>query len=321
MTTPPPDRVSDLARRGIRLVAAAALALVVAAVSAVASPGSDTAAVVQLVTGAVLVALGVWLDRGDRAPSAAGTTTLVAGMALVAVGAQTMLAPEGAALDRYLALVGGLFVAAGYALAERRLVTIGLLQWVVVLALPSTNDATFAHCVMDLTVPVPRLDPVLWFAVAAVVVGTAHRVVRRQVQAGRGFEITGAIALNVTLLFKAVELPGLESLCGSGDAFDEWWAVAGMAVALASALYGLVGRDVIWATTGVAALALHGLAGTVLTTAPGWALAAFVPLAVGLVTAERAGVPWPREPGYAPPGATPRRPEELFRAEPPGEDP
>lgn len=301
MTTPPPPRLVDLARRGIRLVAAAALALFVAAVSAAATPGTDAAATIQLVVGAVLVGLGVWRDRGDGAPTAIGTTTLVAGLALVAVGAQTALAPDGTALDRYLALVGGLFVAAGYALAERRLVTIGLLQWVVVLALPSTNTQRFAHCVIgsDFSVPVPRLDPVLALVVGALLVGTVHRRLGRQVQAGRGFEITGAIGLNATLVAKAVEIPGLESLCGSGDAWDEWWAVGGIVVALVSAAYGLLGRDVVWATTGVAALAAIGLAGTLLTARPGWALVAFVPLAAGLVAAERAGVPWPREPGYA----------------------
>jgi hypothetical protein len=59
-------------------------------------------------------------------------------------------------------------------------------------------------------------------------------------------------------------------------------------------------RDTVWATTGVAALALQGLAATTLTGQPGWAFAALVPLVVGIAAAERAGVRWPREPGYGP---------------------
>lgn len=326
MTTPPPRRVADLARRGIRLVAAGALALLVTAVTAVATPGSRVAAAVQLVVGAVLVAAGVWRDRGlrreaaphaerqDRLPSALGTTTIVAGLALVAVGAQAAIHPEGAQLDRFLLGVGAAFLAAGYVLSERRLVTLGLVQWMIVLALPASNTQRFAHCIIgpEFSVPVPQLDPVLLLAVGALVVGTVHRTARWRVQAGRGLEITGVITVNSVLLFKAIELPGLERLCGAGDALDEWWTVIGMVVAIASGLYGLVSRDSVWAATGVAALTAQGLVATTLTGEPWWALAALLPLVAGMAAAERAGVPWPREPGY---GSRPNT-GDLFQDDP-----
>lgn len=326
MTTPPPRRVTDLARRGIRLVAAGALALLVTAVTAVATPGTTAAAAVQLVVGAALVAGGVWRDRAgrsgsaahaatqDRQPSALGTTTIVAGLALVAVGAQAAIHPEGAELDRFLVGIGAAFLAAGYALSERRLVTLGVVQWMIVLALPASNTRRFAHCIIgpEFSVPVPQLDPVLLLAVGALVVGTVHRTARWRVQAGRGLEITGVITVNGVLLLKAIELPGLARLCGSGDALDEWWTVIGLVVAIASGLYGLVSRDTVWAATGVAALTAQGLAATTLTGQPGWALAALLPLVIGIAAAERAGVPWPREPGY---GSRPSA-RDLFQEDP-----
>lgn len=297
MSTPePPEGVRDLARRGVRFLAAAVVALLVAVVAAWAG-GSPA---LPLVAGAVAVAVGWLLQRRAPTPSPSGTSAIVAGAVLLVLGVRSVWMPTGDALDVFLTVAGTAFAAAGLAIDERRLVSLGVLQWALVAGRPDAGSVPFRHCLVatDLAVPVPHLTPLLLVAGAALVVGTAQRFVGWRREAGRGAEVTGLALLHGTLLAKAVELPDLEVLCGAGRGIDVGWVAVGLAVAVLSALYGFAGRDAVWAAVGAGALAAHGLVATVLSGEPIWAAIALLPLGVGLGVAERVGIGWPREPGY-----------------------
>lgn len=295
-TAEPSDGMRALARRGIRPLAAAVVALLVAAVAAAAG-GSP---ILPLAIGALAIVAGAIVQRRVGAPSPWGTSAVVAGAILLVLGARSALLPTGEALDLFLSAAGAAFVAAGLSLDERRLVSLGILQWGLVLARPGASSVPFRHCLVatDLAVPVPRLTPLLLLGVAVVAFGTAQRFLGWRLEAGRGAEVTGLALLHGTLLAKAVELPDLEVLCGAGRGIDAGWVVLGMAAAVVSALYGLAGRDAVWAGVGSGALAAHGLAATVLSGEAIWAVIAVLPLGLGLAMADRAGIGWPREPGY-----------------------
>lgn len=295
MTTRPPADPTGLASRGVRLLAVVVVALIAAAAGAVAGPGRLAALVVVTV---LLVAAGVVANRQQMRGVA--SSALVAAALVALLAAEEALHPTGRTIDVLLWASGAVFLAAGYGLRERRLAVVGLLQWAVALGRPLPDGPSFQHCLVltDLVVPVPRLLPPLALAVVAVGVGTWHRWSGRASVVGRGIESVGAIGTAVLLVALAAELPGHRAMCGPGDAVDAGWALLAIAVGLVMIVYGLAGRDQLWAASGVVAVALTGLVGTVLAASPWWALIAAAPLVAGLVAADRAGVGWPTDPGY-----------------------
>lgn len=295
MTTRPPAEPAGLAARGVRLLAAVVVALVVAAAGSVFGAGRALSLVViaVLLAGAAVVARR--RDLRGTSSSAAVAAGLVALLA-----AEELLSPTGRGVDVFLLVAGAVFVAGAYLLAERRLAVVGLLQWAVMLGRPLPGGPTFRHCVLltDVAFGVPRLLPPLGLAVAAVAVGTWHRRTGRQAGVGRGIETFGAIGVATLLVALAVELPGHRAMCGPGNPVDDGWAWAALLVGAAMVLYGLAGRDMLWAATGVGAVGATGLLGTALAGSPWWAVAAALPLTAGLVLVERRGVAWPTAPGY-----------------------
>lgn len=280
----------------MRLLAAATVTLVIVAVTAIA----DGDALVPFAVGAGLIVAGWWLHRRSEGPSAAATSSLVVALVLVVLGFRNLLVPLDDQLETFLIAAGTGFVVLGGLLDERRLVSLGLLQWVAALLRPDPDAAPFRHCLIatDLAIPVPQLDGVLVLGLAAVVAGSLARILGWRLEAARGAEVTGLVTLNVGLLAKAVELPDLAILCGGGRGIDPGWLILAMLVGVASALYGAAGRDPVWTGVGGGALALGGLLGTVLSGEVRWSLFALLPLVAALGLVERAGVPWPRQPGY-----------------------
>lgn len=293
-------RGDELVSRGTRILAATTLAVAVATVGAAAWVGGAQHPLVLLAGAALLLGLGIAFERRRPGPSTIGTTALVGAVVLASLAVRAWVDPTGAGLDVFLGVSGAVTVVLGYLGDERRLVTVGLGQWAVALGRPHPGGPVFRHCLVatDVAVPLPRLEPVLLLSIAAIAVGTVHRRRQTHLEAGRGVEVAGLVGLHVSLLAKAVELPGLEQLCGTGDAVDAGWMVLGLLVALATGWYGLRGRDAVWAGAGLLALGGYGLAGPLLARQPLWGLAALVPLTAMLVLVERAGIPWPRQPGY-----------------------
>ncbi|MDX1619732.1 MAG: hypothetical protein R3320_01990 [Nitriliruptorales bacterium] len=296
MTTAPPRKVTELVRRGVRLLAAAVVGLTVVAITAAAHGG----VVVPLVAGGAFLLVSLWMNRRTEQTSAVGTSAAVIGLALLAVGARALLDPTGETLELFLWITGGLFLVSGIATDERRLVSLGLLQWAFVLIQPAEGAAPFRHCMFatDLAIPVPRLDPLLLLGLGAAGAGSLSRFRGWRLEAGRGAEVTGLVLLEMTLLAKAAELPDLRVLCGPGGGVDVGWLLLAMAVGIAAGLYGLAGRDPVWTGVGGGGLALAGLMGTSLTGEAIWAALALLPLVGALALSERAGVAWPRRPGY-----------------------
>jgi len=295
VTTKPPAEPAGLVGRGVRLLAVVVVALVVAAAGSVMGGARE----VSLVAVAVLLAAASVVARRLDLRGTASSSAVAAGLVAL-LATEELLTPAGREVDLFLLVAGALFVAGAYGLRERRLVVIGLVQWGVLLGRPLPGGPSFRHCLVmtDVAIAVPRLLPPLALAIAAVVAGTWHRRTGRQVEVGRGIEGFGAIATAGLLVALAVELPGHRVMCGPGTAVDAGWAWLAMAVGLAMVLYGLAGRDLLWAATGVAAVGLTGLSGTILAGSPWWALIAALPLTVGLVVAERRGVDWPTAAGY-----------------------
>ncbi|MDX1659072.1 MAG: hypothetical protein R3343_09660 [Nitriliruptorales bacterium] len=277
-------------------MAAATIALVVAVVTAIA----DAGAALPTTTGALFLIAGAAFHLRDDRHSALATSAVVVGGALLVVGIRAQLHPTGDDLDLFLTVAGGLFVAVGVGFDERRLVSLGLLQWALVLVQPGPDAAPFRHCLIatEVAVPVPRIDPLLLLGLAAVVAGSVFRFTGWRLEAGRGAEVTGLVVLELSLLAKAVELPDLPVLCGAGRGIDPGWLWLAIAVSVAAGVYGAAGRDPVWAGVGAGGLALAGLLGTALSGEARWAVVALLPLLATLVLADRAGVDWPREPGY-----------------------
>lgn len=295
-------RDHDLPR--VRALALGAVVLVVTAAGAVGGSGRSVA------LAAVATLLGcaaAWRWR------AAGRTGLSSSAAVAAVLVAALLLDDAVAdVDVVLATTGTVTLVAAWLLGERRLAVSGLLSFGLLLGRPVAGGDVFRHCLVatDLALPLPRLDGPLLLAVGALAVGTAlrwtgwgERLGRTSV--ARGIEATGAVGVATLLLAKAVELPGHRVLCGPGDALDEGWAAAGIAVAVVAGLYGLAARDLVWEGVGLVSLVAHGVAATTLTAHWGWAAACGLLLVGALVVADRLGVPWPDRPGYevARPGA------------------
>lgn len=301
MTTRPPADPTGLIGRGVRLLAAAVVTLVVVAAGSVAG---DRRALVLVVSAVVLAGAAIVAARRTL-PGAASSAAVAAGLVAL-LAAEELLTPSGREVDLFLAVAGALFLVAAYALRERRLAIVGAVQWAALVGRPQPGDDTFSHCLVltEVRVGVPRLLPLLALAAVAVVVGTWHRRTGRHREVGRGIEAAGAIGLASVLVALAVELPGHRAMCGPGDAVDPGWAIAALVVGVLMVLYGLAGRDQVWAVSGVAAVALTGVAGSILSTSPWWALLAALPLTAGLVVAERRGVGWPTAPGYGRPAPT-----------------
>lgn len=285
--------------RGVRLLAAAAAALAVAAVGAVTVRAGQPEPMVPAVGAGVFLALGVIAARRDWGRGVATTAVLTA-VVLGLTAARLWLTVEALSLDLWLLTGGAIAAALGYALRERRLIGLAVTQWAVLVGRPLADGDTFRHCLIatELAVPLPRLDPLLVLGGGALVLGLVHRVSRAGADAGRGWEIAGALLLGAGLLAKTAELPGLPELCGGGDALDDGWAGVALGFGLAAGAWGVATRDAAWAAIGLAVAALTGLMAATLGGSGWWAVAAFVPVATTLVVVERRGAPWSPGPGY-----------------------
>lgn len=289
-------RSDDLPR--IRALALAAVALVVTAAGAVAGDARVPVAAAAAVGLGAVAALR-WRRAGRTALStSAAVTAVLVGLLLVELVTDD--------IDVVLTVTAVVTMAAALLLGERRLMVSGLLSLAVLLGRPLPGGATFTHCLVatDVAVPVPRLDGPTWLALGALAVGSVLRWTGWGERLGRttvarGLEMTGAVGLVVLLLAKAAELPGHRLLCGAGHAIDEGWVVVGVAYGVVAGMYGLATRDVVWEAVGLASITGQGLLATTLTGTPWWALASGVLLVGALVAAERLGVAWPDEPGYA----------------------
>lgn len=298
-----------LASQALRPLAAGALALVVAAVTAALTGPEGPSAAGALLTGTALAGAGAvaWWRTGRR-PVA--TTAVVAGIALGLLGARTALAPTMTDLPAFLLAAGAIVAAIGIILDERRLVGLGLLQAAVGLALPAPAAAPFRHCLVatDLAVPIPRLDGPLLLGLATIALGLlASSVLPSRPEAARGAQIGGLLLTCGALLAKAAELPSLPGLCGSGDGVDSGWLVAAMLTGALVAGTAVALRDRTGLVIGGTTLVLAGLLGTTLSGEPVWALAAAGPTAGTLVWLDRRGLTWGHASG-APPGGQGRQP-------------
>ena len=285
----------DLPR--VRALALGAVVLVVTAAGAV-TGGSR----VEVLTGLVLLLAAVAAGRWRQAGRTAVSSSAAVGSVLVGLLLLEELTGD---VDVLLATSGALALAASVVLRERRLAVSGLLSLAALVGRPLPGGPTFSHCLVatDLAIPVPRLDGPMWLAVVALTVGSVLRWTgwgarSRRSSVARGVEITGAIGLATVLLVRAAELPGHRLLCGSGDAVDPGWVVAGVAFGLVAGLYGLAARDVVWEGVGLVSLSAQGVVATTLTGSPWWAAACGVLVVGALVAAESRHVPWPDQPGY-----------------------
>lgn len=322
MTTPPPREPTSVARRGIRALAIAVVASIVVAVGAVTG---DARTPTLVVTTGVLAAVAAlhWRSGGRR--SSIGTSAAVAAVLVGLLAVEERMSD----LDTILATSAVVSLTAAVVLRERRLAITGLLSWAILLGRPLADGDAYRHCLLATNVELvpPRLDGPLLLVIGALVIGTAVRWYGPAAHrtTARGAEAFGVIGLTTLLLAKAVELPGHRLMCGAGDPLDEGWLVIAVAVGVVAVVYGLGTRDLVWAGAGLAGVALPGLVGTLLTSSPAWVLATGAMLAVGLVVAERAGVTWPDDGGYA--VARPGRADwhallaRARRATPPTDDP
>jgi hypothetical protein len=309
--------------RGLRPLAAGVVALVVAAATTVLLDRP----VVLAGLGAVLLA-GGWVADERRRRTTAGRTGDVLGAAAVVTGAVLLVVAVPAVLDlgrdaltAVLTTAGAALVVLGVARDERRLVTLGVLQWLLELARPLPGGPRFRHCLVatDLALPTPRLTGPLVLGALVLLVGTVAVERGWRPDAARGAELTGLTTVLVVLLARAVELPGLAQLCGPGGAaaIDAGWTVALLLVALGGAVAALVRRDLVVLSVCGTALAVGGLVATALSGQARWAAAALVPLGGTLLAGARAGVGWPRPAARATtsrattPNSTTPQPDEL----------
>ncbi|MFP5309966.1 MAG: hypothetical protein ACLGIR_10375 [Actinomycetes bacterium] len=290
--------------RGLRALAAGVVALVVAA--ATAALVDAPAALATL--GAVLLAVGWVVDArrrratGDRAGDVLAAGGVVTGALLLVVAVPALLDLGREDLGPVLATGGAVLLGLGLLRDERRLVSLGLLQWVAWTGRPLPGGPRFRHCLVapEVALPTPRLTGPLVVGAVALVVGAllgraGGRLATRR-DAARGAELTGLVVVLVVLLARAVELPGLAELCGPGGgaAVDAGWVVALLAVATAGAVAGLAARDLVVVSVCGTALAVTGLVATGLSGQARWAVAALVPLGGTLAAGARAGLGWPR---------------------------
>ncbi len=296
MTTPPPQEPTSVARRGVRALAIAVVASIVVAVGAV--TGDNRTAVLAVTTAVLAVVAALhWRSGGRR--SSIGTSAAVAAVLVGLLVVEDRVTD----IDTVLATSAVVSLTSAVVLRERRLAITGLLSWGVLLGRPLADGDAYRHCLLATNVELvpPRLDGPLLLAVGALAVGTLVRWYGPPAQrtTARGAEAVGLIGLTALLLAKAVELPGHRLMCGAGDPLDEGWLVLAVLVGVVAVVYGLATRDLVWSGAGLAGVALPGLVGTLLTSSPAWVLGTGAMLAIGLVVAERAGVAWPDDGGYA----------------------
>lgn len=291
----PPVGVGAMVRRGLRALAAAAVALTVAAVASAAEGHDGPRTWLLGVAAALLLGLGGALSARGRWRSASATSAVVAGVVLATLAVRSVLGTPH--LPTFLGFAGAVALVAGLATDERRLTALGTGQWALALALPASS---LHHCLVatDLAVPVPRLDAPLLLGLGALAVGTGLRWLGVRPRGARGVEVTGLLLVLGVLVAKGTELPGLPLLCGTGDTVDGGWMAIALGAGLVAGAYGALTRDALWAGAGAGTVVLAGLLATMLGGGAGWAVAALLPVAAVVASSERRGVRWPDEPGY-----------------------
>lgn len=288
---PPADATAPVALLTalVRPAAIAAVSLTVLAVLA----ATSGAAVSTGGAGVLAVGVGLLTDRRAGRSTASGSATLVVGVVLIGVAARDLLEVELESIDPFLLVSAFVVSVLAIALRERRFASLAIVQLAIVAGRPRAGEG-FSHCLIarDLVVPVPRLDALL----AVGLLGLAGGLLARRLgarEASRGYQVTG-LALGLgTLVLKAVELPGLEILCGRGDATDDGWVVLALLAGLLAAAAGAATRDLTVLALGGTTLGVTGLAATALDQQPLWAIAAALPFVAALVRSDRLGVPWP----------------------------
>ncbi len=286
-----PSTVTD----GVRWLATATLAVLLVTIAATLRGPDGPRPVPLALTGLVVLGLGIW-QRRRRPEAPLGEAAVVLGAAVLLLGAEAGLRPEGNELDRFLAVAGGALVALGFVLDDRRPVVLGLVQWAVALGRPRPDADTFRHCLVatDLQIPHPQVLPVV--VLGALVLAAAAVAVRRdwRLEATRGLETTGLTLLLGGLAAKALELPGHRALCGTGDAIDAGWAALLLAVSVVVGVIGVLRSDHLWAAAGLTSATLFSLAAVLLERNPWWGVVTGAPLLAILAATEHAGIRWPR---------------------------
>jgi hypothetical protein len=314
MTGPPELVVPPAARDGVRWLATATAAILIASVAVALRGDGGARPVPLLLAGAALVALGAVLERPGRARRRGplpGTLIVIGAGALLLAG-EAFLRPHGAALDGFLGLSGALFVALGLVRDDRRPMVIGVAQWATALGRPAGES--FRHCLIatDVRIPLPRPEAVIVLGLVCLLVAVAMRRRTVRVESARGLETIGLALFLGALALKALELPGHPLLCGTGDAIDLGWALLLLAAASVIGVLGVFWSDRLWASSGLATATLFGLAAVTLEANPLWGVLVGAPLLGILVFLEHAGIDWPQRTS----APLARRPTSLPREEP-----